>query len=283
MPDPADSPEAPATPTAAAPDAASDAPEAATTRTDARRPRDPGRLAAGVHARVADADPQRRERRPADHRRPDRDRHLLPDRAVDVPDLGQHRQPARAGGRVHPLRRGGDLRPAAVRDRPLGRLHRCGRRLHHRRADRSAGQPAVVDRDPRRPGGHRRVRRSAGNADHAPGAALVRGHPGRPAVHERRDARTGQRRLLGGRRRDPDRCQQPGRQARQQQHEPGAGLDRARRRSGPVRGRVALPRRPPAVSGPERPTDRDHVCSRSPSPRSAASPSSSSATSTAGR
>ena len=157
------------------------------------------------------ADPQRRERRAADPRRADRDRDLLPDRGVDVPHRRQPRQPARAGIDLHHVRRGGDVRAAAVRDRPLDRLHRRRRCLRDRRADRLAGQPALVAGRSSAVCRVRAARVHPGHADHPAGlpsfVVTLGGSLGVPRAH----ARTGQHRQDGRRRRDQHRQQQPGR------------------------------------------------------------------------
>ena len=72
-----------------------------------RRPRRlPGRLPPGL----VEADPWRRERRAADHRRPHRHLHLLRGAVERLLDGDEHRQPLRPGDLHHPARPGGAVR-----------------------------------------------------------------------------------------------------------------------------------------------------------------------------
>ncbi len=131
-----------------------------------------------VHPDLAEADPQRRERRAAHRDRPDRDRHLLPGQELAVPVGRQPGQPAHPGRPVRPAGHGRGVGPAAGRDRPVGRVQR-GRR----RGGRPLGglQPALAGGHRHRAGRHRFLRPALGRADHQPGPAVLRGHPGRPA------------------------------------------------------------------------------------------------------
>ena len=105
-------------------------PTAGRDRSDRDRPTLLARLSFGEYVTVVgQARPQRRERRAARHRRPGRDRHLLPDQELAsscprgnlvnlMPQSAVH----------HHARHGRGLRAAARRDRPVARLHRRPRR-----------------------------------------------------------------------------------------------------------------------------------------------------------
>ncbi len=225
-----------------------------------RRPRARRRSAASadyLRAGLA-ADQGRRDRGAPGGRRPAPGLGPVPEPRRPLPDRRQPGQPARPGGGVRAAGDGRGVRPAARRDRPVGRLRRRHRRGRARVAVAAAGRLAVVGGDRRRAARDRGDRPAPGHADHPDRPAVVRRHPRRAAVLAGRDAlRARQRRL------DPD--PGPGPHRDLQRHAVAArGLGRHARRRRRVRRRDLASRRAPPRVGAGR-----AACRRSPGPRSA--------------
>ena len=110
------------------------------------------------------------------------DPHLgdLPVAQLELPHRRQHREPARAGCRLHAAGDGRGVRAAARRDRPVGGLRRRRRRDRRRRArDGRARRMAMVGRDRGRVAPVRADRHVPGDDHHASGSAVVRRDAGR--------------------------------------------------------------------------------------------------------
>ena len=240
-------------------------------RAGARR----GRFARRLPPRLVDAHPRRGERCDPDHHRPDRHLRLLRGEVERILQLGEHRQPVRPGGLHHSPGHGRALCTHPQRDRPLGRLRGCGGCRHRAGPDGVTGRLALVGGPHRGPGRLLRHRRLPGHLDHEAQDPLFRGDAGRVAgLAGRPDLRLRHRQGRGRRR---DQChEQRDRRPRERQHDPGRGLDLARRERGPLCPGLHPQHEPTAIAGPERAAVGHHVGDgRRPSPWRASCSSSS--------